>query len=286
MKVNNFEYLPDDKLLKIALNLNLGELINYCQLSARFNNVICSDNWFWYNKFIHDYGSKFQYDKNTDWLHIYQYYGNVLSFGNNTYGQLGLGLELGDNVNRNVPTQIHNIKAQSVSAGGHTVMIDLNNNVWSFGYNYYGQLGLGDKMNRNVPTKIPNLLTKIVSVGYAHTIMIDLNNNVWSFGVNNYGELGLGDKMKRNVPTKIPNLLAQSVSSGSNHTIIIDLNNNVWSFGFNYYDQLGLGKLSNLKMNIAIKGDDVIRNVPTQIPNLLAQSISVGDYHSIIPEDY
>ncbi len=39
-------------------------------------------------------------------------------------------------------------------------------------------------------------------------------------------------------------------------------------------------------MNIAIKGDDVIRNVPTQIPDLLAQSISVGDYHSIIPEDY
>ncbi len=118
---NDFEYLPDDILIKIALNLNLKNLINYCQLNARFNNVICSNNWFWYNKFIHDYGSKFQYDKNTDWLHIYQYYGNVWSFGNNNYGQLGLKLD--NNVKRNVPTQILNIKAQFISAGGNHAMI-------------------------------------------------------------------------------------------------------------------------------------------------------------------
>ena len=56
---------------------------------------------------------------------------------------------------RNIPTQIPNIKAKVVSCGNyHTMIIDLNNNVWAFGYNDYGQLGLGDNQNRNIPTQI------------------------------------------------------------------------------------------------------------------------------------
>src|SRR5437016_471272 len=47
---------------------------------------------------------------------IIDLHGNVMTFGNNSYGQLGLG----DNQNRNNPTQtfLRPMKAKSVSCGG------------------------------------------------------------------------------------------------------------------------------------------------------------------------
>ena len=45
------------------------------------------------------------------------------------------------------------------------MIIDINNNVWAFGYNEYGQLGLGDNQDRNIPTQIFKYQSKIVSCG-------------------------------------------------------------------------------------------------------------------------
>ena len=112
------------------------------------------------------------------------------------YGELGLGLISNpDSVFIiNTPTQISGIKAKAVSCGySHTIIIDLNNNVWAFGQNHRGQLGLGDNQNRNIPVQIPDIKAKAVSCGEHHTMIIDLNNNVWAFGYNHVGQLGLGD---------------------------------------------------------------------------------------------
>ncbi len=66
---------------------------------------------------------------------------NVWSFGSNHEGQLGLG-DNGYGTNRNIPTKINNIKAKFVSCGeNHTVLIDMDNNVWSFGSNDNGPPG-------------------------------------------------------------------------------------------------------------------------------------------------
>ncbi len=40
----------------------------------------------------------------------------------------------------------------------HTIAIDLNDNVFGFGYNYHGQLGLGDTENKCEPTKLSVIL--------------------------------------------------------------------------------------------------------------------------------
>lgn len=45
-----------------------------------------------------------------------------------------------------MPTQIPNLKAKRVSAGYyHTAVIDLDNNVWTFGYGGAGQLGIDNR---------------------------------------------------------------------------------------------------------------------------------------------
>ena len=98
---------------------------------------------------------------------------NVLVFGNNMYGQLGLG----DMINRNVPTILtvndKNLKAKNISSCvAHTMIIDLDDNVWGFGSNSSGQLGLGDNADRFKPTQIPNLKAKTLACGNAHTVVI------------------------------------------------------------------------------------------------------------------
>ena len=101
------------------------------------------------------------------------------------------------------------------------------NNILSFGYNYFGQLGLGDNTySRSKPTHINYMTAKYVSCGNNYTVLIDMNNNVWVFGSNFYGELGLGDNINRTVdiPIKINDIKAKSISCGSSHTLLIDMN--------------------------------------------------------------
>lgn len=147
------------------------------------------------------------------WKEKYKNFSTLVVFGDNDFGELGLG----DNENRNIPTQTPNLKAKQISAGtAHTVLIDLKDDVWSFGSNEYGQLGLGDNYNTNIPTQIPNLKSKQMSAGWYHTMIIDLEDNLWGFGRNIAGQLGLGDYKNRNAPTQIPNIKAKQVSTGEN----------------------------------------------------------------------
>jgi alpha-tubulin suppressor-like RCC1 family protein len=215
---------------------------------------------------------------------------NVWSFGLNNKGQLGLG----DLKNRNRPTQImssvkfhneiyknQNIKAKQISTGKtHTLLIDLNDNVWSFGCNHWGQLGVGVRFSNKVtPTQIANIKAKQISAGENHSILIDLDNNVWSFGKNDNGQLGLGvdnghgplcacNMINRYKPVKILNIKAKQVSAGFYHTILIDLDHNVWSFGSNIFGQLG----NNLWRC----------HIPKKIPNIKAKECSSGGFHSIL----
>ena len=52
------------------------------------------------------------------------------------------------------------------------MVIDLNDNVWTFGRNRYGQLGLGDQENRSRPEQIIGLKVKVISAGGYHTVVI------------------------------------------------------------------------------------------------------------------
>jgi alpha-tubulin suppressor-like RCC1 family protein len=356
--------MNDDVLLRIALTESIDSIDKLCQTSTRFNNLICNNNNFWRQKFVNNFG--LPSTNIVNWKDAYQNFGRVVVCGDNESGQLGLGpnssirnelksvnyraksivcgdshtviidlndnvwmfgrnnfgqLGLGDDENRNKPTVLtidgQNFKARAISCGRfHTMLIDLNDSVWTFGDNTYGQLGLNDDrirstpnalnlkakaiscgtdhaviidlndniwvvggnsrgqlglndaVNRYTPTAL-NFKAKFASCGFKYTILIDLNNNVWAFGLNNYGALGLGDNIHRNVPIQIPDIKAKFVSCGDKYTILIELNNNILAFGSNFDGQLGLG-------------DNISRNVPTQIPNIKAKTVSCGARHTVI----
>jgi alpha-tubulin suppressor-like RCC1 family protein len=160
--------------------------------------------------------------------------------------------------------EIPNLKAKQVSTGSHhTVVIDLNDNIWVFGQNITGQLGLGDYKNRYTPTQIPKLKAKQVSAGMLHTLLMNLDDNIWAFGNNLSGQLGIDNTIKKNryVPITIPSIKAKQICAGGLHSIIIDVNDNVWVTGYIFQG------LSYFNSDIC---------VPTQIRILKAKQVSAG----------
>lgn len=74
---------------------------------------------------------------------------------------------LGDNDNKNKLIKLPNMKAKNISTGlSHSLIIDINNNVWSFGQNTLSQLDFFDK------NKLEILKAKSISVGTFHNLII------------------------------------------------------------------------------------------------------------------
>ena len=163
-------------------------------------------------------------------------------------------------------------------------MIDLEDNIWSFGGGSYGQLGLGDQVDRFKPTQIANLKAKFVACGWDHTMIIDSQGNVWSFGNNSEGQLGLGNKKERPHPTQIPNLKARAVGCGNTHTLVIDKEGNIWSFGADYCGQLGLGSNKQPAVGTAlpVRITGASATIPTKILNLKAKSVACGGSYTVV----
>jgi alpha-tubulin suppressor-like RCC1 family protein len=79
-------------------------------------------------------------------------------------------------------------KIIQISAGEtHSLILDLNGNVFSFGEGKYGKLGLdiSTVININTPTLIENIknIIKVKANAY-HSLILDLNGNVFAFGEN------------------------------------------------------------------------------------------------------
>jgi alpha-tubulin suppressor-like RCC1 family protein len=111
-------------------------------------------------------------------------YNNLWSFGSNEYGQLGLG----DTTNRYIPSPVLingvNFKVKDIACSGHhSLAIDINDNLWSFGFNGYGQLGLGDTTNRYIPSPALingiNFKVKSIACSGHHSLVIDMFDELW-----------------------------------------------------------------------------------------------------------
>lgn len=128
-------------------------------------------------------------------------------WGRNLEGQLGLG----DNENRNLPTQLQlqfalpvKSKIRSVCCGGFYTMILLEHNqLYVWGRNTTGELGLGHFMNMNRPQKL-DLGDSIMRIcaGNAHSV-VTTSDGIYVWGSNYLGQLGLGDYVNRHIPTKL-----------------------------------------------------------------------------------
>lgn len=103
----------------------------------------------------------------------------------------------------------------SVAAGStHTLALDLNGNVWSWGYNGKGALGNNSTSDRGYADKVKNPsgtgdLKNIVRIAaggtglFNYSIAVESNGTVYMWGYNANGQLGNGSVTNRLLPVAV-----------------------------------------------------------------------------------
>ena len=83
--------------------------------------------------------------------------GTVWAWGAGYYGQLGDGTT----VSKYTPVQVSGLTGVAAIGSGeyqfHSIALKSDGTVWTWGYNYYGQLGDGTTINKTAPTQVDGL---------------------------------------------------------------------------------------------------------------------------------
>lgn len=190
------------------------------------------------------------------------------------YNQIDGILGIGNNIDKNIPTQIgSDTDWQTISIGNsHAVAIKSNGTLWAWGNNAQGALGDGTTvLYRNIPTNIGvGSNWQSIAVGFLFTLAIKSDGTLWSWGVNSSGQLGDGTTINKNIPIQIgTNNNWQAVSAGSGQSVALKVDKSLYTWGLNDNGQLGDGTI-------------VDKNTPTQIGSLTNwQNIAAGWYHTL-----
>ncbi|KAM9379535.1 putative E3 ubiquitin-protein ligase HERC4 [Phaethornis superciliosus] len=187
----------------------------------------------------------------------------VFSWGQNKYGQLGLGYEYKKQNSPHVIKSLLGIPFAQIAAGGaHSFVLTLSGAIFGWGRNKFGQLGLSDDNDRYVPTLLKSLRTqKVVHIccGEDHTAALTKEGGVFTFGAGGYGQLGHNSTSHEINPRKVFELMGSVVTQitcGRQHTIaFVPSSGRIYSFGLGGNGQLGTGTTSNRKSPFTVKGN-------------------------------
>lgn len=130
----------------------------------------------------------------------------LISWGSNGHGQLGLGNTKG----RNSPQRIDCLTGKglrAICAGeGHSLALVDTGGLHAFGANHRGQLGIGGRMVARSPVVIAALRAKGVQhihAGANHSVALCRNGSVWVWGDGGRGQLGTGAVEVKEIPVKL-----------------------------------------------------------------------------------
>lgn len=211
--------------------------------------LLKSDNTIWWLKSLSEL---VQFSPDTDWESIsktaaIKTNGTLWTWGDNTYGQLGIGAS----AYKSSPTQVGSLtnwKQVSASGGLHTVAVKTDGTLWAWGYNSTGQLGLSDIIHRSSPTQVGSLTDwkNVFAENSYSTFAIKTDGTLWSWGNNFWNELGGGVYGYRSSPAQVgsaTNWKAIFPSGNQIHGITTD--GTLYGWGNNTYGSVGNGKTNN-----------------------------------------
>ncbi|MFN8534578.1 MAG: Calx-beta domain-containing protein [Dehalococcoidia bacterium] len=180
--------------------------------------------------------------------------GLVWSWGYNAFGQLG------DYTTMDHPSPtvalIHSRtgvleRAKDIAAGGlHSVVLDLNNNLITFGWNQYGQLGnhaSGRDVNY-VPVHLKGDLPrfKAVAAGSVHSLAVAEDGTLYAWGRDLSGQLGIPNSTGNwNYPVKVPglaNLAGIAAGWSASYAVADEQGKTAYAWGENGTGQVGNGQ--------------------------------------------
>lgn len=223
--------------------------------------------------------------------------GKLYTWGRNNLAQTGLGYssepdEESDGVHPLTPTHVtlpEDTEFVSLSFNqNYSLAIDTEGDIWSWGYNKYGELGRGevdDNCSITSTSACGKTIGKIdvdnivlISAGYSHALALDNNGTIWSWGTNKDGELGTGetnDTVKTPIEVDMNDSLnIIQIAAGSDFSMALDDNGTLWGWGKNNYHQMGLG-LENK--------DDQLTPIKVPMPEgVKVKSVATGKGHVLV----
>jgi len=133
--------------------------------------------------------------------------------------------------------------------------IDINNNLWAWGYNLQGELGDNTTIYRSSPVQI-TASGNVVSIAQSGNVggYIDKFSQIWLWGFNTYGGMGDNTTVNKSSPVQVntgltgiinssPVVVASGswtqVRAGNEFSLITDTNNALYFWGRNDLHQSG-----------------------------------------------
>jgi RHS repeat-associated protein len=215
--------------------------------------------------------------------------GTAWAWGDDGYGQLGNGTALSTGCGcLPSPSQVPGLTSVTQVAGGfaHSLALQSDGTVWSWGYNHWGQLGDGTTSSTGcscVATPAPvSGLTQVTALGAGqiHSLAVRSDGTVWGWGDDGSDELGSTPAPTpgctcSDTPIPVVGLSGvTAVAGGDLFSLALKSDGTVWGWGWNRYGQLGT----------AWDGANSDENVgnPTQVPRLTGViAIAAGFGHSL-----
>ncbi|CDE14898.1 putative uncharacterized protein [Clostridium sp. CAG:470] len=156
------------------------------------------------------------------------------------------------------------------ASGNSSYAMTKEGEVYSWGYNRYGQLGVNDGTTRLLPVKMKYVKNIMQMSGQDIAVaLLDSDGSVWTVGYNgNYG-LGIGNDSNRSLPIKIKDTNGKTlynvkeVASGRQHIVILKEDGSAWAVGYNGYGQLGDGTTTSKSIIVPMKisNEEKVQNI-------------------------
>lgn len=176
--------------------------------------------------------------------------GTLWCWGNNMFGELGLGPPTGAGNEQGTPVQVGVSTAwRDVAAitEEHTCARQGDSSLWCWGSNAEGQLGSGSfGGQQDVPVQ-SGVLTgwgSVTTIGTGSTCGIRADESLWCWGDGQDGALASGNTTDQSSPQEVtsPSVQWQYVAGGmGSHACAIDSTESLWCWGLNDYGQVGIG---------------------------------------------
>lgn len=220
--------------------------------------------------------------------------GNLWTWGNNQYGELGRTL-IGEETTDMTPTKLtlsSNIKIIDLN-GSFAIAINSNNSTLSWGNNATSELGRVTTGNFDInPGAISISSTpSSIAAGHNYALVLDNSNNIWAWGWNHWGQLGNDVQdvctnstslVCSNTPVKLTieengvSVQFDMISANSAISSAIDINGHIWTWGINGSYQLGRYSVGECSRN----GGDSCSNTPTKL-NIVDSSNNVVSFSKV-----
>ena len=226
-------------------------------------------------------------------------FGRLLMWGRNVYGQVGDGTKQ----SKDTPTDITALFTLSSDDSitnlrlgwGHTAILTSNNDIFTWGFNQFGQLGDGSNEDtvqpKNISSRFLLGLNETIEQLYirnGQSAFLTSSQRIQIWGLNQYGQLGNGNNLNQHTSSFLEVSLQNdesivTLALGIHHSALLTTNGRLFTWGSNLFGQLGdathtqVNSIATKTLHYLYTYEDIIIQTPYSVELEHIQNITWYD---------